>query len=252
MMLKIQNLVAKLGVKEILKGVNLEVKVGEIHAILGPNGSGKSTLGRVLLGDEKYEVESGDVAFLGENLLENEPHERAKKGFFLSFQAPPILDGVSAKDFLFAAKKSIDENFTSSFKLQKELKTHLAAMHLDEEFLDREFNKGASGGERRKMEMVSLLTLNPKLAFLDEIDSGIDVDARKSIGVAVRNFMKHDDKSLILVTHTEKFLEEVVPTHVHILMNGKIVRSGGIELAEQVQKNGFREFLPKRKGFTMS
>lgn len=250
-MLKIQNLVAKLEDKEILKGIDLTVNPGEVHVILGPNGSGKSTLGRVLLGDEKYECTDGEIDFFGEKFSELEPAERAQKGFFLSFQAPPELDGVSAKDFLFAAKKAIDPETTSSFKFKKTLSENLEKVHLGEEFLSREMNKGASGGERRKMEMASLMTLDPKVAFLDEIDSGIDIDARKAIGASLREFLKDTSKSLILVTHTEKFLEEIEPTHVHVLVHGKVVKSGGKEVIEYIHENGFQEFLPKRRGLKM-
>lgn len=250
-MLEVKNLHVQLEDTPILRGINLQVNLGEVHVILGPNGSGKSTLGRVLLGDEKYEKTEGSITFFDRDFDEMEAAERAQAGFFLSFQAPPELDGVSAREFLFAAKKATDPDFASSFKLKQELKEHLEKVHLGDEFLERELNKGASGGERRKMELVSMLTLKPKLAFLDEIDSGVDVDARRAMGATLRSFMGNMQQSLILVTHTDKFLQEVPPTHVHILVKGKIVKTGGPSLVDYVHEHGFAEFLPKKKGLNV-
>ncbi len=246
-MLKIKNL----QVSNILHGIDLEVNPGEVHALLGPNGSGKSTLGRTILGDQNYEVTQGDMVFEGQNMLELEPDERARLGFFLSFQSPPALDGVSAKDLLFAAKKSITGTKLPSFKFKKELTARLDALHLNADFVDREMNKGASGGERIKMEMASLLTLEPKLAFLDEIDSGVDVDAIKAIIEGVQGFLEDKSRSLILVSHTDKLLKQLQPTHVHILNAGKIVESGGPDLIDEVHKNGFSKWVQKQSGFTV-
>jgi Fe-S cluster assembly ATP-binding protein len=237
----------------ILNGINLTVKAGEIHVILGPNGSGKSTLGRVLLGDPKYEVTTGDIQLCGKNVKNLLPHERAQTGFFLSFQTPPEIDGVSAKDLLLAAKKSNTTESISSFKFKKTLKKKLTAMRLATDFVDREVNKGFSGGERKKMEMASLLTLNPKIAFLDEIDSGVDVDTVQAIAKGIEEFCSRENKALVLVSHSEKLLEKIHPTHVHILCQGKIIRSGGPEIISKVHQEGFDEFLPKKglksKGF---
>lgn len=251
-MLKLTNLHATLEEeqKDILKGIDLFVQPGEVHVILGPNGSGKSTLGRVLLGDERYEV-SGDIIFNGESWEEKEPNERAQDGFFLSFQSPPELDGVSAKDLLYAAKKAVDDNAPSAFRFKKTLKALLEEMRLGEDFLDREMNKGASGGERRKMEIVSMLSLDPTCAFLDEIDSGIDVDAMQAIAKAMNAFIEDKTKSVILVSHTEKLLQLIPPTHAHILVDGKIIKSGGPELVEEIHKNGFDAYLPKKKGLNV-
>ena len=246
-MLKIKNL----QVSNILHGIDLEVNPGEVHALLGPNGSGKSTLGRTILGDQNYEVTQGDMVIEGQNMLELEPDERARLGFFLSFQSPPALDGVSAKDLLFAAKKSITGTKLPSFKFKKELTARLDALHLNADFVDREMNKGASGGERIKMEMASLLTLEPKLAFLDEIDSGVDVDAIKAIIEGVQGFLEDKSRSLILVSHTDKLLKQLQPTHVHILNAGKIVESGGPDLIDEVHKNGFSKWVQKQSGFTV-
>lgn len=228
---------------EILKGVDFEVKPGEVHVILGPNGSGKSTFGRVLLGDSKYEVSDGDVNFFGENFLEMEADLRARSGFFLSFQSPPEVDGVSVREFLFAAKKSLEPDFSSSFRFKKGLEKSLENLRLGKEFSDREIHKGCSGGERKKIEMASLLQLDSKLAFLDEIDSGVDIDTIRAIGRGIAQFLEDSSKALVLVTHSEKLLAEIEPTHVHIFCGGKVARSGGKEIIEQVHRDGFDAFL---------
>lgn len=242
-MLKITNLKAQFEDTEILHGVDLEVGPGQIHILLGPNGSGKSTLGRVILGDSKYEQTSGNIHFDGQDFIELEPSERAQAGYFLTFQSPPELDGVSVKEFLFAAKKAHDENFSSSFKFKKGLTQTLETLRLPGEFVDREANKGFSGGERKKIEVASLLTLQPKLAFLDEIDSGIDIDTIREIGKVIREFLQDKSKSIILVTHSDKLLQEIQPTHVHIFGQGVIAESGGPELIEKVQSEGFDQYF---------
>ena len=244
-MLKITNLSATVENNPVLKNINLEIKPGELHVILGPNGAGKSSLGRVLLGEGKYEVTGGEVKFRGKSFLEMPTHERAQAGFFLSFQAPPELDGVSAREMLFAAKKTIDQNLISSFRFKKSFQKNLAEVYLDKEFADREMNKGASGGERKKMELATLLTLDPQLIFLDEIDSGIDVDAMNVLAETINKFMENPAKSAIIVSHADKFLNKLKPTHVHILCDGEIIHSGGNELIKDVHKCGFCPFLKK-------
>lgn len=249
-MLKIQNLHAQFENLEILKGVDLEVQAGETHILLGPNGSGKSTLGRALLGDEKYEITQGHITFEGADFMELEPAERAQAGYFCTFQSPPEIDGVSVNQFLLAAKKAFEPDFSSSFKFKKSLTQVLEQLRLPGDFTDRETNVGFSGGERKKIEMASLMTLDPKCVFLDEIDSGIDIDTIREIGKAIRAFSADKTKALILVTHSDRLLEEIQPTHVHIFGNGKILKSGGIELVTEIQKEGFDGHV-KRKGLNV-
>ena len=246
-MLQIQNLHARFEEKSILKGVDLAVNAGEIHVLLGPNGSGKSTLGRLILGDDKFEMTEGAITFKGEDFTDLAPSERAGKGFFLRFQAPPEVDGVSVRQFLFAAKKSLDPEFTSSFKFKKNLQGTFEALRLPSDFTERETNLVFSGGERKKMEVASLLALAPDLAFLDEIDSGVDIDTIRSIGQSLNAFMK-PEKAIILVTHSDKLLEEITPTHVHIFTDGRIVKSGGPELIKDIQDQGFDQYQTKPEG----
>jgi len=242
-MLKLTNITAKLDKKIILQGVNLSVNTGEVHVLLGPNGSGKSTLGRVILGDDRYESE-GEIVINGEDMSDAEPDERARAGYFLAFQTPPELDGVSAKELLIAAKKAQnDGEVVSHFKFQKKLSAQVSAMGLAEEFVDRPVNKGASGGERRKMEMVQLLTTSATVAFLDEIDSGIDVDAMQAIAKGIQEFLARGNTSVIIVSHTEKLLEMLPVTHVHVLSKGEIVHTGGAEVIDTVHKNGFAAYM---------
>jgi len=246
-MLKINNLHAQFEDTKILQGVNLEVRPGQVHVLLGPNGSGKSTLGRVILGDPKYNQTQGQIEFEGQDFADLEPSERAQAGYFLTFQSPPELDGVSVKEFLFAAKKAHEPEFSSSFKFKKGLRETLESLRLPGDFIDRETNKGFSGGERKKIEVASLLTLQPKLAFLDEIDSGIDIDTIREIGKVIREFLKDKEKSIILVTHSDKLLKEINPTHVHVFGKGIIAQSGGNELIDKIQAEGFDQYFATPK-----
>lgn len=246
-MLTVTNLHAQFEEKPILKGVDITINPGELHILLGPNGSGKSTLGKVLLDHPHYEKTKGTMLFEDQDLEELETHERAQLGIFLAHQSPPAVSGVPVQDFLRAAVKAkaeaSGEKAENIVAFKKTIKKNLAKMHLDAEFIKRNVNEGASGGERRKMEIVSLLTLGAKLAFLDEIDSGIDVDALNAIVEGVNDFLASGETSIVLVTHQEKILNLLKPTKVHIFHDGKIVQSGGKELAKKIHAEGFQSFV---------
>jgi Fe-S cluster assembly ATP-binding protein len=244
-MLKITNLSAKFAEQVILRDVNLSVKNGEMHVILGPNGSGKSTLGKVVLGDPNYEIIDGEI-FLHDKKINDLPtNERVQQGFFITWQSPPELTGIIVKNFLFAAAKALQlPNAKSAYKFHKALKIKCEKLNFPIEFLEREVNQGFSGGERKKMELLSLLTLGNGCAFLDEIDSGVDVDALKIIAEGIKEYMQNSDNSAIIVSHSSRLLSTLKPTHVHIFFQGKIIKSGGAGLIKEIDKNGFTSFLP--------
>ena len=250
-MLEISQLVAQCHEKEILSGVSLHVKPGELHIILGPNGSGKSTLGRVLLGDPNYKI-SGKITFRGKDLLALPMATRVQNGLFLTFQSPPELDGVSVMEFLYASKSILRGEKISQFRFKRDLESLFSKLRLDEKMITREVNKGFSGGERKKLEMISLLVAQPKLAILDEIDSGVDVDTIQTIGKTVQNYLAEDkSRSMIIITHSEKILKEILPTRVHILCNGRLIKSGGREIIEKVHAKGFDQFLSHKSSLSV-
>lgn len=241
-MLIIKDLKAEIEGKEILKGINLEVKPGEIHAIMGPNGSGKSTLASVLAGKEGYEVTGGEVLYEGKNLLELDPEERAGEGIFLAFQYPVEIPGVSNANFMKTAINEIRKykgldpvKATEFLKLMKE-KAKL--VELNPEMISRFVNVGFSGGEKKRNEIFQLAMLDPKLSILDETDSGLDIDALKIVGDGV-NKIKDGKKSFVVITHYQRLLNYIVPDFVHILYNGKIIKTGGKELALELEESGY-------------
>lgn len=241
-MLSIKNLHASVEGKEILKGINLEIKAGEVHAIMGPNGSGKSTLSQVLSGNEAFEVTEGEISLNGENLLELETEERAREGIFLAFQYPVEIPGVSNLQFLRTAvnamrqHKGQDEMNAAEFmKLAKEISKQV---DLDPSFLKRGVNEGFSGGEKKRNEILQALLLQPKLAILDETDSGLDIDALKVVSDGV-NALRAEDRAILMVTHYQRLLNHIVPDYVHVLAGGKIIKSGGRELALELEERGY-------------
>ena len=240
-MLKIKNLKAKIDNKEILKGLNLEIKPGEVHAIMGPNGSGKSTLSNVLSGKKGYTV-SGDITYLNENLLDLEIEERAHKGIFLAFQYPLEIPGVNTNIFLKtslnAIKKAKGEKELDAIEFLKLVKQKAGELKFDEKILSRQLNVGFSGGEKKKNEILQMSILNPKLSILDETDSGLDIDALKIVSEGV-NALRSKESSFLIITHYQRLLEYIKPDFVHVLINGKIVKSGGSELALELEKKGY-------------
>tara|TARA_A100001391_G_scaffold136353_2_gene95073 strand:+ start:35523 stop:36269 length:747 start_codon:yes stop_codon:yes gene_type:complete len=246
-MLKIENLHAEIGGKEILKGLSLELGAGEVHAIMGPNGAGKSTLSYVLGGRPGYEVTAGSVTFKGEDLLAMDPHERAAAGFFLGFQYPVEIPGVSNVQFLREAlnsqRRERGEQPLTGGEFLKLAKEKAALLKLDMEMLKRPVNVGFSGGEKKRNEMVQMGILDPMLAVLDETDSGLDIDALKVVGEGINAIMRKPEKAVLLITHYQRLLDYVKPDHVHILAAGRIVKSGGPELALQLEEEGYDEVM---------
>ena len=244
-MLKIKNLHATVAGKEILKGLNLEIKAGEIHAIMGPNGAGKSTLGNVLAGREGYEVTQGEITFNGKNLLELEPEERACEGVFLAFQYPVEIPGVNNTYFLRAAlnaqRKYRGEAELDSVGFLRLVREKLKILHIGDELLHRAVNEGFSGGEKKRNEIFQMAVLEPALAILDETDSGLDIDALKIVAKGV-NAMRSPDRGFLLITHYQRLLDYIQPDYVHVMADGQIVKTGGKELALELEKSGY-DFL---------
>lgn len=242
MLLEIKNLHASINGNEILKGINLKVNAGEVHAIMGPNGSGKSTLAQVLAGREEYEVTQGEVIYNGKNLLELAPEDRAREGVFLAFQYPVEIPGVSNTNLLKTAVNEIrkyrGEEELDAMEFLTLLKEKSKLVELDSKFMSRSVNEGFSGGEKKRNEIFQMAVLNPKLALLDETDSGLDIDALRIVANGV-NKLKSKDNAVILVTHYQRLLNYIVPDFVHVLYNGKIVKSGGKELALELEEKGY-------------
>jgi Fe-S cluster assembly ATP-binding protein len=240
-MLTIRNLHASVDGNEILRGVDLTISAGEVHAIMGPNGSGKSTLAQVLAGRDAYEV-SGEVAYEGKDLLELDPEERAREGIFLAFQYPVEIPGVSNTYFLKAAlnaiRKERGQEELDAMDFLKLVKEKLKVLHIDEELLKRPVNEGFSGGEKKRNEIFQMAVLEPKLCILDETDSGLDIDALRIVADGV-NAMRSKDRAILVVTHYQRLLNYIVPDFVHVLVDGRIVKSGGKELALQLEEKGY-------------
>ena len=241
-MLKVENLHASVGDKEILRGINLEVKAGEVHAIMGPNGSGKSTLASVLAGNEKFTVTDGQVTFMGENLLDLSIEDRARKGLFLGFQYPVEIPGVSMANFMKIAvneKRKYEglEPLTAA-QFLKLMREKSAVVELDSKLTARSVNEGFSGGEKKKNEIFQMAMLEPKLSFLDETDSGLDIDALRIVATGVTR-LKREDNATVVITHYQRLLDYIVPDYVHVLYKGRIIYSGDKTLALKLEKEGY-------------
>ncbi len=231
------------GASEILRGLDLTVRAGEVHAIMGPNGSGKSTLGSTLLGSPEYEVTGGTIRFRGDDVTDWPADERAKAGMFLAFQYPQEIPGVSVIQFLrqaLSARKGID---LSVLELRLSTMEWMQRLGMDSSFVDRYLNEGFSGGEKKRNEIMQMAILEPELAILDETDSGLDIDALRIVAQGIREVKaERPDMGVVLITHYQRLLDEVVPDHVHIMFDGRIVRSGGMELVEQLEREGYESF----------
>ena len=241
-MISIKNLHANIEGKEILKGINLEVKAGEVHAIMGPNGSGKSTLASVLAGRDGYEITEGSIVFENKNLLDLEAEERAREGIFLAFQYPVEIPGVSTTNFLKTAMNQIrqhrGEKILDAVAFLKLMKAKMKLVEIDQALLSRSLNEGFSGGEKKRNEIFQMAMLEPKLAILDETDSGLDIDALRIVAHGV-NSLKSKDNASILITHYQRLLDYIVPDFVHVLFNGKIVKTGDKSLAIELEEKGY-------------
>jgi Fe-S cluster assembly ATP-binding protein len=240
--LEIKNLHAGVEGKQILKGVNLTINAGEVHAIMGPNGSGKSTLSQILAGRDGYEVTRGEVLYCGEDLLDLDPEERAREGIFLAFQYPVEIPGVNSTYFLKSALNEVRKHRglpeLDAIEFLALVKERMKILHLPEDFLRRPVNHGFSGGEKKRNEIFQMAVLEPKLAILDETDSGLDIDALKVVSEGV-NKLKQPDNAQLVITHYQRLLNFIIPHYVHVLMDGRIVRSGGKELALELEANGY-------------
>ena len=245
-MLEIRNLHVSIDGRDILKGFNLNIKHGEVTAIMGPNGTGKSTLSYVLAGREGYLITQGDILFNGENILELDPHQRAAKGIFLAFQYPVEIPGVTTMQFLKAAmnaqRRSRGESEIHTPDFMKIVRETAQKLDIDQDMLRRPLNSGFSGGEKKRMEILQMSLLTPSMCILDEMDSGLDIDALRTVSEGVNN-LRNNQRSFLIITHYQRLLDYIRPDTVHVMANGQIRRSGGPELALELEKNGYQEYL---------
>ena len=240
-LLEIKDLHVNAGEKEILKGLNLKIDEGEIHVIMGPNGAGKSTLANIILNNPEYTIKNGEIDFEGENINDLKTDERARKGIFMSFQLPEEIPGVSVTNFLKYAKNKISGQPVKIFQFKDELKKYMEELNMNPQNMERSLNVGFSGGEKKKNEILQMLVLNPKLAILDETDSGLDVDAIKTVSKGIEMF-KNENNAVLIITHNTKILHSLKVDYVHVLVNGKIVKTGNQELAKEIEENGYSQY----------
>lgn len=240
-LLEIKDLYVNVEEKEILKGLNLKINKGEVHVIMGPNGAGKSTLANVILNNPEYTKISGKIEFEGENINELSTDKIAKKGIFMSFQSPIEIPGISTLNFLKIAKNNITNKPVKVFEFKEMINKYTEELNMNSKLINRDLNVGFSGGEKKKNEILQMLTLNPKLAILDETDSGLDVDAIRIVSKGI-NMFKNKENAVLIITHNAKILESLTPDFVHILVNGQIVKTGTASLAKEIEESGYKEY----------
>lgn len=246
-LLKIENLTVQVEEKEILHNIHLDIRKGETHVLMGPNGAGKSTLGYTLMGNPRYEATGGKIMFRGKDITKESADKRAKEGMFLSFQSPLEVAGISLSSFI---KNAVEQRRGSRIRMwdfKKELKKTMELLNMDESYALRDLNIGFSGGEKKKAEILQLLMLNPKLAILDETDSGLDVDAVRTVSQGIETYQKEKDGALLIITHSTRILESLKVDYAHILVNGKIIKTGDASLIEEINEHGFEAFLKEQQ-----
>lgn len=242
-LLDIQNIFVDIDSKQVLNGLNLKIGKGETHVLMGPNGAGKSTLGHTLMGNPIYNLSSGKIIFDGQDISELSTDKRAKLGMFLSFQNPLEVPGISVETFIRSALQQSTGEHVKLFQFQKALKANMELLNMDPSYASRDLNVGFSGGERKKSEILQLLMLNPKFAILDETDSGLDVDAVRTVSKGIQEYQKKQDGALLIITHSTKILESLNVDFTHVLVKGKIVKTGDGSLVKEINQNGFEQFL---------
>lgn len=242
-LLDIQNIFVNIDSKQVLNGLNLQIAKGETHVLMGPNGAGKSTLGNTIMGNPVYTLSSGKIFFEGQDISELSTDKRAKLGMFLSFQNPLEVPGISVETFIRSAIQQSTGEHVKLFQFQKALKANMELLNMDSSYASRDLNVGFSGGERKKSEILQLLMLNPKFAILDETDSGLDVDAVRTVSKGIQEYQKKQDGALLIITHSTKILESLHVDYTHVIVKGKIVKTGNGSLVRQINDNGFEQFL---------
>ena len=233
--------------KEILHGVNIEIKKGETHVLMGPNGAGKSTLGYALMGNPRYITEGGEIIFDGKNIVDGSADKRAKAGMFLSFQNPLEVPGLPLSSFIRDAVEAVSGKRVRMMQFKKELEKNMEVLNMDKDYANRALNVGFSGGEKKKAEILQLLMLSPKLAILDETDSGLDVDAVRTVSEGVKEYQKRKDGALLIITHSTRILESLKVDYTHIMVDGKIIKTGDASLVDEINEHGFEKYIQESK-----